>query len=66
MASAAAVTHNSYAVNHTDVDFGYTTITVLKKNYNYNSDDHPVVYFCFICLGLVIPLRLGGILVFNP
>ena len=53
------------AHTHTDKDFTFSAIMLCMKK-EYNIEDDVVAYFCFPGLGIVVPLRPGGVLFLNP
>jgi hypothetical protein len=57
---------NVFLCCHTDADFTMSFSQVFLKGRNqYKIDDEVVVYFCFLILGVVLPLRPGDFLIFN-
>jgi len=51
---------------HKDHDYTWSVVSVHLHDYQYNSVDRIVAYFCFPRLGVAVPLRPGDLLVFNP
>ena len=51
---------------HTDADFTFSIVHVLLKGKSkYLPGDDVVTYFCFPTIGVAVPLRPGGYLLFN-
>jgi len=51
---------------HVDRDFTFSAVCVHQQRDHYLTDDPVVVYFCFPCLGVAIPLKPGDVIIFNP
>ena len=51
---------------HTDVDFTISISQVFLKGwFKYQINDHVIAYFCFITLGVAVPLCPGDYFIFN-
>ena len=51
---------------HTDADFTMSISQVfLKGRPKYQLNDHVIAYFCFLTLGVAVPLRPGDYFMFN-
>ncbi len=57
---------NNHLRCHVDDDFCHSIMTVHVIGKKYEHDDAIIVHFCFPRLGLVVPLRPGDALIFNP
>ena len=65
MTQAVVVGLNVYQNCHADEGFDISTVCILKQGYRFQLDDYVVVYFCFPCLGVAVPLCPGEVLIFN-
>jgi hypothetical protein len=63
---AFAFGRNLHLPAHVDRDFTYSVVAVHKNVNSYELDDKIVVYFCFPCLGVAIPMKQGDVIIFNP
>jgi len=65
--SSLAVAKNATLASHVDIDFVYSLVTVLLKNYDPEKDrDRVVACFVFPDANVSVPLRHGDVLIFNP
>jgi len=60
-----AIGENVFLSGHQDHDFFYSATTIHMRR-GYSLEDEVVAYFCFLRIGLAIPLRPGDVLLFNP
>ena len=65
MTQVVAVGLNVYLNFHMYEDFDISTACILKQGHHCQLDDDVVVYFCFPCLGVAVPLCPGEVLIFN-
>ena len=63
--SALAFSANSHTNMHVDDDFCQGLVTIQQEGVVYEYRMEPVVYFCFPCLGVAVPLRPGDVIIFN-
>lgn len=62
---AIATGMNVYLNSHKDKDFTFSAVMLCMKR-KYEVEDNVVGYFCFPSLGIVVPLRPGDVVFFNP
>ena len=60
-----ATKNASYEVHADSGDFGLSAAMVLKEGHTCALNDEVVSHFCFLRLGLAVPLRPGDVIVFN-
>ena len=64
LATALSVGRDYHSKCHIDNDYYYTVLTVASPHKD--QDDTIIYYFCFPEYSVKIPLKSGGVLMFNP